>query len=75
MRDVIFDENNFYKFNQIDFAQLIKKFFLINNNTINIFRTKFIKIEKLSEIFNEKDFQRIFIDAIIIVDEKDLTLA
>ena len=75
MRDVIFDENNFYKFNQIDLAQLIKESFLINSDAIDIFRTKFIKIEELSNIIDEEDFQHIFIDAIIIIDEKNLILA
>ena len=74
MRDVIFDENNFYKFNQIDFAQLIKESFLTNSDAIDILRTKFIKIKELSNIIDEEDFQHIFIDAIIITDEKDLIL-
>ena len=74
MRDVIFDENSFYKFNQINLAQLIKESFLINSDAIDIFRTKFIKIEKLSNIIDEENFQHIFIDAIIIIDEKNLTL-
>ena len=48
--------------------------FLINNSTIDILKTKFTKIEKLLNIINKKDVQHIFIDAIIITDEKDLTL-
>ena len=74
MRKVIFDENSFYKFNQIDLAQLIKESFLFNSNTIDILRTKFIRIEGLLNIIDEEDFQHIFIDAIIIIDKKDLAL-
>ena len=74
MRDVIFDENSFYKFSQINLAQLIKESFLINNDTIEIFRTNFIKIEELSDIIDEKNFQHIFIDSINII-ERDLALA
>ena len=74
MRDIIFDENNFYEFNQIDLAQLIKELHLINSNTINILETKFIKIEELLNIIDKKDFYHIFIDAIIIIDEKNLVL-
>ena len=56
MRDVIFDENDFYKLNQIDLAQFIKEFFLINNNTIDILRTKFIKIEEKEFNIDKKNF-------------------
>ena len=73
MRDVIFDENSFYKFNQIDFAQLIKELFLINSDTIEIFKTNFIKTEELSDIIDEKNFQHILIDSIIII-ERNLTI-
>ena len=70
MCDVIFDENDFYKSNQIDFVQFIKEFFLINNDTIDIFKTKFIKIEKEEFNIDEKNFQLISIDVIIIVDDE-----
>ena len=70
MRDVIFDEDNFYKSNQIDFAQFIKESFLINNDTVDIFRTKFIKIEEEEFNTDEKNFQLILIDAIIIIDDE-----
>ena len=73
MRNVIFDENNFYKFNQINLAQLIKESFLINSDTIEIVKTNFTKIEKLSDIIDEKNFQHIFIDLIIII-ERNLVL-
>ena len=73
MRDVIFDENYFYKFNQINLAQLIKELFLINSDTIEIFKTNVIKIKELSNIIDEENFQHIFIDSIIII-ESDLIL-
>ena len=70
MRDVIFNEDDFYKSNQIDFVQLIKELFLINNDMIDIFRTKFIKIEEEEFNIDEKDFQLILTDAIIIIDDE-----
>ena len=73
MRDVIFDENNFYKFNQIDLAQLIKESFLINSDTIEILKTNFTIIEELSDIIDEENFQHILIDSIIII-ERNLAL-
>ena len=73
MRNVIFDENNFYKFNQIDLAQLIKESFLINSDTIEILKTNLIKIEELSDIIDEENFQHIFIDSMIII-ERNLAL-
>ena len=74
MRDVIFDENSFYKFSQIDLAQLIKELFLTNSDTIEIFRTNFIKIKELSDNIDEENFQHILIDLIIII-ERNLVLA
>ena len=74
MRDVSFDENSFYKFNQINLAQLIKESFLTNSDTIEILRTNFTKIEKLSDIIDEENFQHILIDSINII-ERDLALA
>ena len=56
MRDVIFNENNFYKFDQIDFVQLINESFLIVDDVLDIFKTKFIKIKKLLNIIDEKNF-------------------
>ena len=74
MRDVIFDENSFYKSSQIDFAQLIKELFLINSDMIDILKIDFIKIKELSDIIDEENFQNILIDVITII-EKDLAKA
>ena len=68
--DVIFDENNFYKFSQIDLIQVINELFLISDDTLNIFKSQFIKIEELSNISNEKDLTLMPID-IIRTDETD----
>ena len=62
--DVIFDENNFYKVSQIILIQIINESFLINNDTLNILKSKFIKIEKLSNISNKKNLALIFTDII-----------
>ena len=69
-RDVIFDENNFYKLSQIDLIQMINESFLINDNTLNIFKSKFIRIEKLSNINDGKNLTLMFID-IIRTDKTD----
>ena len=69
-RDVIFDENNFYKFRQINLIQVINESFLISDNTLNILKSKFIRIEKLSNIIDEENLIFIFTD-VIKTDETD----
>ena len=51
-RNVTFDENVRYRFNEIDLTQLINEFFLIND-TLNISRSDFTKITEI-ESNNEK---------------------
>ena len=46
-RDVIFDENSFYKLSQIDSIQMINESFLINDDTLKIFKSEFIRIKEL----------------------------
>ena len=72
--DVIFDENNFDKLSQINLTQMINESFLISDDKLNIFKLEFIRIEKLSDISNEKNLVLIFIDIIKIKknDEKKL---
>ena len=43
---------------------MINELFLINDDTLNIFKSEFIKIEKLLNINNEKNLISMFIDVI-----------
>ena len=58
---------------QIDLIQVINESFLINDDTLNIFKLEFIKTEKSSDIDDEKDLVLIFTDIIKIdkIDEND----
>ena len=68
IRDVIFDENLRYQFNEIDFEQFINEFF-ITNDTLNIFSNDFTRITKI-EFDNEKKLWNLtFIDFITTRDD------
>ena len=67
-RNVIFDENLRYQFNEIDLKQLINELF-ITNDILNIFSNDFTRITKI-EFDNEKELWNLtFIDFITTRDD------
>ena len=69
-RDVIFNENKQYRFNEIDVAQLISESFF-QNDTLDISQMKFNKF-MIDELNNESENElfEIFIDFIVQNNEK-----
>ena len=70
IRDVTFDENSHYCFNEIDLIQFINELFLINN-TLDILQNDFTKIMNIESNNEKKSWELISTDFIINRDAKE----